>query len=327
MSVLRVKGKYCSSIVALGGVLCATVASADTVLFPVIATNSPSVTTIVTVLNRIGSSSSHLHYTYRHKAALVGGVPNLTGTCSTVQFTRPTSAGDLVSFDPSGTLNSGNAMFGDTNDYGGGFGLGLSGARRAYLLVSHSDAVGTRQDVGNAQNLSGEAVVMDIATGAAWGMKGINDNTREDYTFVNHDDGGGVWSALPSNGFDDRRLMFFPPSEWTTRMFVTPIGTNMHSANLPTTVALESSTGVVDRQGTLFTFTPINLDVTCTGAVDLEDLFDSTVWAAIENVGGWSWFAVKAGDAVVYKLEFVVNDPTYGGTVNNGYLLSSYAQP
>lgn len=325
MKLLSTQVRWGRRIAGLAGALCAAAASADTILFPVIATNAPSVTTIVTVLNRIGTSSTHLHYTYRHKDALVGGVPNLTGSCTTVQFTRPTVAGDLVSFDPSGTFNSGNALFGDTNSYGGGFGLGLSGARRAYLLVSHSNAAGTRVNVGNNQNLGGEAVIMDIATGAAWGGPGINDSTREDYTFVNHDDGGGVWSALPSNGFNNRRLPFFPLNEWTTRMFVTGIGTNMNSANITVSVGLTSD--VIDRQGTQFTFTPPNQDVTCTGAVDLTTLFDSTVRAAVENVGGWTWFAVKSGDAIVYKLEFVVNDPTYGGTVNNGYLLSSYALP
>jgi len=278
------------------------------------------VTTIVSVINRLGTTSSHLHYIYRHKDALVGGSPNLTGNCSTVQFTRATSAGDIVSFDPSGTFNSGNALFGDTNSYDGGFGMGLTGARRAYLLVTNSDASGNRVDVSNDIKLGGEAIIMDIATGAAWGMKGINDETREDYTFVNHDDGGGVWSALPSNGYNSRRLPFFPPAEWKTRLFVTPIGTSMNTANLTTTVGLSSSApdGVIDRQGTAFSFSPIDLNVTCTGAVDLEQVVDSTVWSAVENIGGWTWVAVKSGDAAVYKLEFVVNDPTYGGTVNNG---------
>jgi hypothetical protein len=27
---------------------------------------------------------------------------------------------------------------------------------------------------------------------------------------------------------------------------------------------------------------------------------------------------------IVYKLEYVVNNPTYGGTNNNGFLLSTY---
>jgi hypothetical protein len=301
---------------------------ADTILFPVIATNAPTVTTIVSILNRSGTSSSHLRYTYRYKDAFVGGQPNLTGTCGSVTFSRPTFGGDLLSFDASGIFGGGNALFGDTNTYGGSFGHGLgAGARRAYLLVSHANAAGAREDVGNPRNLAGEAVIMDIATGAAWGMKGINDNSREDDTFVNADDGGGVFAALPSNGFNNRRLMFFPPSKWTTRMFVTPIGANMNTANVAATVALHSDDAVVDRNGTQYTFPRINRSVTCTGAVDLQSLFSSTVWAAVENLGGWTWLGVESGDAVVFKLEYAVNDPDYGGTVNNGYLFSSFDLP
>ena len=108
-------------------------------------------------------------------------------------------------------------------------------------------------------------------------------------------------------------------------MFVTPIGANMDSANITAGVGLTGD--VVDRQGTQFTFPATNKNVTCTGAVDLKDVLDSTTQAAVENVGGWTWFTVNSGNAVIYKLEFVVNDPTYGGTVNNGLLFSSYALP
>jgi hypothetical protein len=299
-----------------------TAVCADTILFPVISYNVPNVTSVITVLNRTGSSSTHLRYTYRYKTT-----SNIGAVCQSASFVRPTFAGDLVTFDPSGNLNGGNAMFGDTNSYGGGFAMGVAGPLRAYLLVSHADAVGNRQNVGNNQNLGGEALNLDIGTGAAWGMKGINDNSREDYTFVNADDGGGVFAALPSNGFTNRRLMFFPPSKWKTRMFVTPIGANMNTANVAATVALHSDDAVVDRNGTQYTFPRINRDVTCTGAIDLQSLFNSTVWAAVENLGGWTWLGVSSGDAVVFKLEYAVNDPDYGGTVNNGYLFSSFDQP
>jgi len=301
-------------------------ALADTILFPVVAVSTPNVITIVTVLNRPGGTSTHLHYIYRYKDAYDGSSPNMSGSCASVEFTRPTSDGDLVSFDASGFLDGGNALFGDTDSYGGSFHLPGSGAKRAYLLVTNSDSSGTRVDVASIRDLAGEAVIMDIATGAAWGMKVINDNTREDYTFTNVGDSGGVWSALPSHGYNSRRFTFFPPNEWTTRFFVTPIGPSMNSSDLTATVNLFSTScgGLFDRIGTKYTFTPIDQSVTCTAGVDLEDLVDSSVWSAVETSGGWSWFRVASGDAIVYKLEYVVNDPTYGGTNNNGYLLSSY---
>ena len=273
-----------------------------------------------------------LHYVYRHKNALAPDTtPNISGTCETVEFTRPTLDGDLVTFDASGSMNNGNALFGDTNTYNGAFNHGIAGPVRAYLLVTNSDATGTQTNVGHNYDVSGEAIVMDIASGAAWGMKGINDNTRENYSMVNVANGGGVYSALPSNSQRSRRFTFFPPSEWTTRFFVTPIGANMHTANLSATVRLfstgDNNKGIYDRQGTRHQFTPIDHAVTCTGAVDLQALMDSTTWSAIENVGGWGWFRVESGDAVVFKLEFVVSNPTYGGTNNSGFLLSSPARP
>ncbi len=63
--------------------------------------------------------------------------------------------------------------------------------------------------------------------------------------------------------------------------------------------------------------------VVCTGAVNLTDLLDSTALSALFNTGGWGRINVDSGDAaVIYKLEFVVNNPTFGGTNNNGFLLS-----
>jgi hypothetical protein len=295
-------------------------AAADTILFPVIALNTPNVTTIVSVINSPGATSSDLKYTYRHKATLVGSEPNTQGLCNESSFSRNTSDGDIVSFDASGFFNGGQALFGDNNNPGT-FDIGLSGPLRGYLLVANDDP----EVVGNPLDLTGESVVLDIATGAAWGMKAVNDENRENDDFVNASAAtGGVWSALPNNG-DSRRFSFFPMNEWTTRFFVTPIGTNMDTANLSATISLTGD--VYDRSATPHTFTPIQQSVTCTGAVDLQDLMDSSTAAAVETGGGWSWFRVVSGDAVVYKLEFVVDDPTYGGTNNNGYLLSDRAAP
>ena len=307
---------------------------ADTILFPVIAQNQPNVTTIVSVINRPGGASTNLHYIYRLKDTFVGGdptQPNISGTCASVSFTRPTFDGDLVSFDVSGLMNTGNALFGDTNSYGGTFSTSTTGAKRAYLLVSNSNASGTRVDVGNNIDLGGEAILLDLVFGAAWRYRGINDGTREDYTFVNANSGGGVVSALPSAGFDSRRFTFFPPSSWSTRFFITPICANMDSANCAATVNLISTgavdEGVYDRNGTRFTFTAIDKSVVCTAGLDLIDLLDSTTRAAVANIGGWSWIRVASGDAIIFKLEFAnPPDPPFGA-INNGYLLSTTALP
>jgi len=329
------KGSKITGIVALCFLIILgffTGAKADTILFPVIAMGSPNVTTVVSVIVRPGATSSHLHYIYSAKDALdVSSDPNITGSCTKVSFTRTNFAGDVISFDATGIFGSGNALFGDTDSYGGSFSLIGTGNRRAYLLVTNaSDSGGTRADIANNIQLGGEAILMEIGFGAAWGYRGINDSTQEDYDFTNVDDGGGVWGALPSNGFNNRRFTFFPPDEWSTRFFVTPIGANMNSSDNTATINLFSTggtEGVYDRNGNRFTFTSIDHAVTCTAAIDLEDLMDSTTWAAVQTTGGFSWIRVPSGDAIIYKLEWVLEDSTYGGTNNNGYLLSTFAQP
>jgi hypothetical protein len=293
---------------------------ADTVLFPVIAVNQPNVTTIVSVLNWSGTAT-HLHYTYRYKDSLVGGSPNYTGGCTSASLTRPTSDDDLVSFDASGTLNGGNALFNDPNSYGGGFGLSVTGPRRAYLLVTHSDASGTRVDVGELL-IGGEAIVMDIASGAAWGYKAINDITTETNSFANYVDRGGtgVYSSISQAMFlSIRQLTILPPNEWTTKFFVTPIGGTMASDR----TGQIAFSNFFDRGGTSYA-TSVSQSVTCTAAIDLEDLLDSTIWSSIQTMGGWGLIYPPAGDIIVYKLEYVVNNPTYGGTNNNGFLVSTY---
>lgn len=293
-------------------------AAADTILFPVIAVNTPNVTSIVSVINGPGGgTSSTSTLTYRHKASLIGGEPNTQGICSSVILsTRTIPDGDIVSFDASGLFNGGKALFNDTNNGTDSFAIGLSGPLRAYLLVDNGD----NGDLDNLLDLAGETAVLDIASGAAWGMKAANDQTSVTDSF-----GDKAWSSLPIEGTDMRRFSFPPLNVWTTRFFVTPIGGGMVSANLTATVNLAD--GVYDRSGEKVSLATIDQPVTCTGAIDLADLMDSRTLAAVETGGGWSSFRVQSGSAVVYKLEYVVNNPTYGGTNNSSYLLSGPARP
>jgi hypothetical protein len=296
-----------------------SIAQADTLLFPVIAINQPNVTTIVSVTNESAAATS-LHYIYRVKDSLVGGSPNITGSCTSVSFTRTTYYRDLVSFDASGSLNSGNALFGDTDVYGGSFDMGLTGPRRAYLLVTHSNASGTRIDVGNNTILFGEAIIMDIMYGAAWGYKAMNATDREDYTFTD----SGIQNAIKYASFNYRGFSFFPPNEWTTKFFVTPIGADMDTSNLTSVVRLSTSLHVYNRTGVEYSFTVPEFSPTCTAAIDLNDMMDSTTLAAVNATGGFSRLCFQSlVPAIAYKLEYVVNNPTYGGTNNNCYLIST----
>jgi hypothetical protein len=183
-----------------------SIAYADTILFPVIAVNPPWVTTIVSVFNLTGSSSTHLHYICRHKDAFVDSLPNYSGSGGSQRFTRNTFDGDLVSFDASGVLNEGNALFNDPNTYDGAFSMSGSGARRAFLLITNSASSGTRVNVWDNQALGGEAIIMDIASGAAWGYRAINDITREDFSFTQT----GIETAITGGGTGCKWFSFFP---------------------------------------------------------------------------------------------------------------------
>lgn len=297
-----------------------SIVKADTVLFPFIASNYPYVTTIISVTNQ-GPTSNYLEYNYSYKPAFLGGNPNYTGGCTNYSLVRPTWAPDVVSFDASGSLGGGNALYNDPDFYDGSFHLPVSSAR-AYLLVTNNSShiPNNRVNVGSTGSLSGEAIIMDIFSGAAWGYKAVNDPLREDFTFTS----ANLLNSVESG--EAIRFAFFPPSIWTTRIFVTPIGANMHSTDLSTTIGLykanPATSGIYGRGADIYNFN-VPRTVNCTAAVDLRDLMDATAWAALYNTGGWGRIGISSGSAAyIYKLEFVVNNPTYGGTNNNAYLLS-----
>lgn len=291
---------------------------ADTILFPVI-TVSPSVTTIISVLN-VSSDIDYLHYTYRYK----DGSASATSGCATKEFTRNTYGDDLVSFDAQGTFNSGNALFGDTDSYGGSFELNSTGIYRAYLLVTHSNSSGTRVDTMCSGCIGGEAVVMDIAAGAAWGYKAVQDTNSQSHVFKNYSDGGGVYDSVSTSlwFYGWRWFTLFPPNEWTTKFFVTPIGGDMRLNQLGEVAVLDFK----DRTRTSYVPT-LTANVNCTAAITPQDLLDSTIYSNIQNSGGFGIMSVTSGDVIMYKLEYVVNNPTYGGTNNNCYLFSTYSWP
>lgn len=310
-----------------------TVAYADTILFPIIASNPPNVTTIISVTN-MGPSVSFMKYIYAWKPTfIIGGVPNNGGACFFQSFVRTDVAPDVLSFDVSGIYEDGSALFNDPDAfvYGGSFKItGVSPPIRGYLLVSNSDAAGNRLDVGNPLALGGEAVLLDIAFGSAWGYKALNDPSREDFNFNPVGGGGGSLTNVLTTG-SSIRFSFFPPNEWTTRFFITPIGDNMDVTDRTARVKLVQgvtafdSFGVNGRGAIKYAFDK-ELTVRCTAGFNLTDLLDSTANAALATTGGWGWLYKPGGTgfgAVVYKLEFVVNNPKYGGTNNNGFLLST----
>ncbi|MCL4475148.1 MAG: hypothetical protein M1508_02835 [Nitrospirae bacterium] len=312
---------FCCLMMAVGFI---SVAGADTVLFPVIVTNSPNVTTIISVTNQ-GPSTGFLRYVYAFKPATIGGAPNYGGPCSVESFVAPTFVPDIVSFDASGTFNGGFALFNDLDPYGINFDLGFSGPQRSYLLVTNSDSAGNRVNVGSTASLRGEAIILDIFAGAAWGYRAVNDTTREDFSFFSVLDGGGVVNVNRAGLAESSRFTFFPLNDWTTRFFVTPIGAGMDNIDRLSVVRLYNTSllpGINGRGADIYSFN-VPRTVVCTAAVSLTDLLDSTAFSNLFFTGGWGRFNIDSGDAaLIYKLEFVFQNSTFGGTNNNGFLLS-----
>lgn len=323
-------------------------AYADTILFPYVPKNLPNVTTLVSVVNK-SSGAPFLLYSYSHKdigAALETGCtldpPD--------EIVRPTHQNDLVTFDVAGSFNGGSALFSDPDSYGGTFNNPRPGPHRMTLLVSHSNLGGTLVNVGSNQSLYGEAMILDIAFGASWGYKALNDPNREDDTFTVDTKSAlapEIFIPAPPPGVSIigglRTFTFFPPNEWSTRFFVTPLGASLRTLNTKAEVSVVLGAapfpsgvvkifGVVDRGGNAVSSAPTSKTVNCVGAIDISDFLDSTADAAIANQGGWGYFYNSGGGAdgpagtdnpvVVFKLDFVVQSGTYGGTLNNAYCLS-----
>jgi hypothetical protein len=293
--------------------------SGDTLLFPVIVVNPPYVTTIVSVINQ-GPSTGYLRYDYDYKSAS----SDYSVGCFVNSFVRWDYEPDIVSFDASGTFDGGNALFNDPDFYNGSFKTIATPPARAYLLVSNSDSAGNRVNIGYSQALRGEAVVMDIASGSAWGYRAVNDYTHEDYTFLSDVDGGGLINVVDSG--ETFRFSFFDLNNWTTKFFVTPVGLNMATVDRQSTIRLyrvDGIPGINGRGGNVYSFN-IPVTVKCTAAVNLTDLMDSTSKAALATTGGWGRLGIDSGDAAyIYKLEYTFSSPyvPFGASNNNGFQL------
>jgi hypothetical protein len=281
----------------------ATTAGADTILFPAFVSNPGVVSTIVSVTNQ-GPSSACLTYSYIYKLATASS----SSGCSRVEKTVNTYAGDLVSFDVSGTIGSGQAIFNDPDVYTNTFNIPTSSIVRGFLLVSNTDCSGTRVDVGSDYSLRGEAIIMDIVSGSAWGYKAINDVTREDYAFLEVSEGGDLYNVQPSGS--SSRFSFGPLNTWTTKFFITPLYSNMWWGGVTSTLRLYQPNpminGIRGRGTDTYTFN-VPVTVYCHAAVNITDLLDSTAQSNLASTGGWGRLSIDAGGtAAIYKLEYTL---------------------
>ena len=346
---------------------------AATIMFPYINSNPGNLSTIVNVINTatLGgltcapTEDLQLHYRYMTKPITAAPID----ACEERDFRRPSTTDDLVTFDAAGHIaspNGGEAMFNDATDYNDGAGapgfdlpnMGLTDARRGYLLINHACSVTPEAVTAPALpgQLDGEVMLLDVVNGAAWGYQAIlADQTAAGlggaFAFadclaaaVNPVTGATteLLSEVPA-GAANQQAALYPPDEFQTRFFVTPLVLNSDAANFTPTNNM-SRIAAVDQKRTRIRLLDANgivgvtdrdedaasgggpVHVRCVAGIDLNDLTGGSFGPWYDAQGGWAYVdlddpvLLEAGEviaagsdhcAIVFKLQF--GAPNLGG--------------
>ncbi|MGO9612979.1 MAG: hypothetical protein ACLPX5_08090 [Dissulfurispiraceae bacterium] len=234
-------------------------AKADVIMFPWIV-KSPTISTLISVVNTaepVGGAQSLgnavLHYQYWGKDGSTGQ----TDICSETDFDRPTSKDDIVMFDAAGNINSGEALFEPTAspttnvNYGNAnFSYIATTTARAFLLVDNNIPQVFTDDLlaSNADGtLYGEALVIDLGAGAAWGYiafnasGGVRESTNAPVSFADGNDvlgevignsnqthcatwnSSGTCTKTKYGHQETTAVTLLPPSVKQTKFFTTPV--------------------------------------------------------------------------------------------------------
>jgi hypothetical protein len=291
-------------------------AQAGSLLFPQIAV-SPSVTTIITVMNAgdgyerpVGSENETLHYRYYWKPWLDktynADDPNtlqVENRCVERNRYLPTSKNDIQTFDI-GNVAFGSAgrgvMFLDesvNNDWDFNpvnYSLGDEatltdgqGAHRAFLLVDNFSEADWGPD------LAGEAILVDVAAGATWGYQAFANSASEDFDFSDFASFRySLVSYMPSDEVTTRFLVTVLDGAYGDDMAAAPDSRYQNTAHIGLRVidglvepGNDPVPGVYDRDEN-FNSGGIDRPVTCVGAWDIQDLYPDAAFTT--PGGGWT---------------------------------------
>ncbi|MFC7407858.1 hypothetical protein [Hydrogenophaga atypica] len=339
--------------------------AADVAMFPYVV-NSPTVATLVSIVDTgaaddgytVGGvpGGSRLHWRLNYKAG--ANASTNSAICEEVNYFLPSSQNDIQTVDIGGNFGgtTKGVLFNDAsinNDWDANttatinYMLGkAAGVQRGVLFVHNSNSDGVlNPGAPVGQTIYGEAMILDISAGAAWGYQaalrdngGVNTAAAFDFSLA----------ATNAAGSAPDILTFMPLAETTTRVFVTPVNSlaatpllgvdgssaanwDRHTAR----VGLVTGTGVAyDRDENLVSGTTLS-NVTCVGFVDVGDLMTAGAKAVLAN-GGWGTLSIQQGTgaaatsfnvntAVATKLEYNtsgnLNGQGVGGTFNNGFIM------
>jgi hypothetical protein len=350
--------KWMVLMLAVGFVLTASFsAQADSVLLPWIVKNN-TVSTIVTLVNTANPDPTNdekvrFHLMYWYKAS-TQNLPN--ERCEEVDFCVPTSFNDILVFDAAGNINRGAPLFGDTSVQGTKYttvqgdalSLPADAPRRAFLIATNeiytNESCGVSRLMGGEDTVYAEAMVVDIATGAAWGYDGYN--PRNESSWLDFSDNAtrgtdALGQIVASDRGEYAFLTIMPPSVLTTRLFVTPVyndmirvGTGQHVA-----VAVQLYCDIGNNLGGMYDYDERCISfntargIVCTDGSDVSTYVSSGAWTIFANTRaeGWAYlflppnrFVIPSHNinlllpttqqAAIGKLEFTVSGTSIDGT-------------
>jgi len=335
--------------------------AADVAMFPYVV-NSPTVATLVSIVDTadategysvggVAGAGNRLHWRLNYKAG--ANASNNAAICEEVNYFLPSSQNDIQTVDIGGNFGgtTKGVLFNDAsinNNWDANttatinYMLGkAAGVQRGVLYVHNAN----QDAVVVGQTIYGEAMILDISAGAAWGYQALLRDNGAANTAAAFD---FSLAATNAAGSPPDVLTFMPLAETTTRVFVTPVNTqaatpllgvdgssaanwDRHTAR----VGLVTGTGVAyDRDENLVSGTTLN-NVTCVGFVDVGDMMTAGAKAVLAN-GGWGTLSIQQGTgaaatsfnvntAVATKLEYnttgTLNGQAVGGTFNNGFIM------
>jgi hypothetical protein len=341
-------------------------AKADAIMFPWIVKSS-TVSTIVSVVNTAGpsitllSEPELLHFQYWHKIANpYPDVNNQENICNEYDFKAYISKDDLVSFDTSGKINDGLPLWNDNSalhpnipEFASDYRLNVAGDVRAYLIVDNNTPHYALESGTNSDGtLYGEALVLEITTGAAWGYIAYNasggDTSYQENPVYFEDGLDFLGEVLGSD--EVTQTVVLNPNSMTTKFFITPLTDSAdddagiwgaRSPNSNTRIQIcrdaDHGSGNCDAAGMWDNIEgPISFgdpkDVVCTDAAKLEEIMGEGAFNSFRDSGrsGWGYVVTRPGtvdqlpangfpdnpcyDMIVGKLEYTDQNLVIGDT-------------
>jgi len=340
---MKFKVSKIAAAVAVGlgtSVVGMNVAQADSVFFPYLIA-SPTVTTILSVVDEGSAVANTLHYRYYYKGDAGSAAANRLSGCTEANYGNWSSVNDIVTFDISNHFGAANGVLFETT---------AATARYSDFAIFRNRTVRANAIVDNnsqfafGRNVNGEAFIIEFNNGSVWGYPAYNAAeiltftppstvaVANEYDFSDRVEMNGevLTQPVPANLAQAAALeryrvpiTIMPFAEVTTRLFVTPVNPNppfqvpiernVYAANIRLEVNDNTSLQQVmfDRDEQ-----PVSGRVTqpivCVGAADVPGLINEAIRSRVAN-GGWSYVGIQQGSvvgafnvnqAIVLKLEF-----------------------